>query len=71
MAKSSATRQAEYRARKAAHGLVTATGLVHDHQRADVLALLRALALNPSLEVGPLRDTSSGKLVSLKSQRSV
>lgn len=63
MPKSNATRQREYRERKARVGLETVTGLVHAHQRADVVALLRLLASDPDLTVTQARSLSSGRFV--------
>lgn len=58
------TRQAAYKARLKDAGLEQVSAWVHPHQKADLLLLLQKLRADPSLEVGPLRNTETGKLVS-------
>lgn len=54
-------RQAAFRARMKAEGKVTVTGIVHEHQMADLMQLMKLLRDNPDLEVGLVRNTKTGR----------
>lgn len=58
-------RQAAFRARMKAEGLVQVTGWVHEHQASDAIQVLRRLKKNEDLTPGPLRNTVTNKFVSL------
>lgn len=58
-----AERQAKANRKRKASGLGKAQGWVHSHQVADIQMIMRMLRENPGLELGPLRDTRTGKLV--------
>lgn len=62
----SAERQRKFAKRKTDAGYAIIQGWVWGHQNAGLREALRALSLNPHLEIGPLRDTASGKLVSVE-----
>lgn len=60
---SSATRQRAYRERMKEQGFVQITIWVPAHVAADMVVIANQLSGNGSLELGPLRDTLTGKLV--------
>lgn len=68
MGKSNAERQAAYRARKRASGLVAVTVLVPAEMAVDFADLAQALQRYRSLELAgaPFRDRKTGRLVKLR-----
>lgn len=59
-------RQASYRQRLVNAGFVQVSGWVHADQAADTIQMLQRLKESPGLLPGPLRDPSTGKLVSAR-----
>ena len=64
-AKSAASRQAQFRYNMHRQGMREVTGWVREHQTADMTLLMRRLREDPDLEIGPLRNTRTGRLVKL------
>lgn len=62
----SRNRQAAFRERMKAEGLVQVSGWVHPHQAADVVALMATLRRRDDLTTGPFRNPETGRLVSQK-----
>ena len=63
----STKRQADYRQRMTASGLVQVSGWVHaGQQQGDASILLRRLRDDPDLRPGPLRHSRTGKLHKLE-----
>lgn len=58
-------RQRAFRAKMKARGGAQVHGWVYRHQSPDLQALIKFLGSNPDLEVGPVRDTRTGKLVKI------
>lgn len=65
MAMSNAEKQAAFRLKMKAEGKRSVTGIVHDHQLADLMILMQRLRDNPDLVVGNLRCRRTGKVVKL------
>src|SRR6266851_180547 len=63
----SAQRQARYRSRQKKAGFTEIALFVPPHAAPDLQLAAEALRQAPHLEIGPLRDPISGKLVSVKS----
>jgi len=63
---SSAERMRRHRARRAEADIVPVTVQVPAHCAADLVLLAECLRANPSLKVGTLRDTASGRVVALR-----
>lgn len=62
----SADRQAEFRKRMTDAGMVQVSGWVSGRQASGVAQLIRRLRDDSRLEVGPVRDTRTGKLAKLE-----
>ena len=60
-----ADRQATYRQRMEALGMVQVSGWVHRTQAPEVVGLMQNLRINADLTVGPIRNTRTGKLQKL------
>jgi|EndMetStandDraft_3_1072993.scaffolds.fasta_scaffold415389_2 hypothetical protein len=63
---SSRNRQAAYRERMKAEGLIQVSGWINPEQAADLIELMNALRHRPDLTTGPLRNPSTGRLVSIR-----
>lgn len=59
---SSAERQRAFKAKLAEQGLRQVFGYVHEHQLSDLLLLVARLRDNPDLQVGPVRNTATGRI---------
>lgn len=59
-------RQRKFRENLAQNGLTTVTAIVPEHLMAEVQILCRMLRENPSLELGPVRDSATGKFRRIK-----
>lgn len=57
-----AARQAAFRRRQEADGMVQVTGFVPGSVASEVQQLIRRLRADPALTVGPLRNVVTGKL---------
>jgi hypothetical protein len=64
--KSTAERQAAFRARKREAGLVSVTVMIPAHLEAQLRAAAARLMREAGLELGPLRESKSGKLRKLE-----
>lgn len=62
--KSGAERQRRWLTKRRAEGLVAVTLMVPARAVPDLRMAAEALQANPHLELGPLRDVGSGRLVS-------
>lgn len=66
MGMTNAERQARFRAKKLDQGFKTVSVLVPLDRFADFGVALQMLRDNPDLEIGTLRNTKTGKLVSIR-----
>lgn len=57
-----AARQAAFRKRLAHEGLEQISAWVHPHQVPELMSLLAWLRKYPGFEVGPVRETATGRL---------
>lgn len=65
----SAERQKQFRQRMKEKGLVPLTAYVPANQAGDIMAVLAQLCADgATLELGPLRDYATGKLISKNSK---
>lgn len=64
--KTTRERQKALRERREKLGMVQISGWVHADQAADLRVLIAALKADPTLTVGPAKDTKSGRLKRLR-----
>jgi hypothetical protein len=66
MAQSGNDRQARWLRKQAALGQVPVTVIVPERAASDLRLIAEALRQSPELEIGPLRSTRSGRLISAR-----
>lgn len=64
-----AERQAAFRLRMSEAGFVQANVWVMPHQLSDIREMAELLRTSTDYEVGPIRDTATGKLVRWRNKR--